>query len=171
MIDSETKHMLGLPVISWFMILCGTPITLVLLMNYLPLANQKIPEFVIYSCLMECVSSGIYAACLIAVVCSRLFRFDLGISWTEISIVRLISSGPIIVLHPLSLLFIDWQSLPALTMTVTWIVTVIDWKLHWHLWVNSSNSFVQNLDQEEPDGGEDWMTRASTQMSPDAKDE
>jgi hypothetical protein len=122
-----------LPLLSWFMILCGTPITLILMMNYLPLAGPGKPQFVFFSCLMECISTGIYGGCLIGLLCSRLFRFNLGTNWNEIALIRITSSGSILVLHPISLLFIDLKSAPAIWMSVAWLIAVIDLRINWKL--------------------------------------
>ena len=119
--------------LSLFMILCGTPITMILLTNYLPLADAAKVKFVFFTCLIECISTGIYGGCLIGLLCSRLFRFDLGTNWNEITLIRIVSSGPILAMHPLSLLFIDLRSPAAIWMSVAWLIAVIDLRIHWKL--------------------------------------
>lgn len=120
------------PRLSLFMILFGTPITLLLLTNYLPLADQTKNPVVFFSCLMECLSTGIYGGCLIGMLFSWLFTFDLGSNWKEIGLIRIYASSPILFMHPISLLFIKWLTIPAMSMSLAWLIAAVDLKLHWN---------------------------------------
>ncbi len=112
--------------LALFMVVFGTPITLLLLTTYLPLAEQKRNSIVFFSCLIECLSTGIYCGSLIGMLFSTVFKFDLGTNWREITLIRITSSGPILFMHPFALCFVDWLSFPSLMMTAAWLVAMVD---------------------------------------------
>lgn len=136
------------PRLALFMIAFGTPITLLLLTNYLPLAEKRRNPVVFFSCLMECLSTGIYCACLIGMFFSHLFKFDLGSNWKEVVLIRIYASSPILFMHPISLLFIDWLTIPALSMTVAWLIAAVDLKVHWNAFLPTDVESTENHPDE-----------------------
>lgn len=129
--------------------------TLLLLTNYLPLADQAKNPVVFFSCLLECIGMGIYSGCLIGMLFSVLFQFDLGTDWNEIAAIRIYSSLPILVMHPISFAFIPWLTIPAISMTIAWSMAVIDLRMNWAELFPSETDFDDTPQEADSPVGDD----------------